>query len=953
MVYYINSDPQTLHFEKDGGRDTVAVSSNSGWMVIIPENWCKTNFSSVETSYKTVFLSFSVEKNTTTKARSQDVVIRSKSNNTVQSVIRITQDGGEDPDDPEEPDTADTLLVLPAALEISCKGGTYGFSLVADTTWTYQGSSDSWCDLVPAQTEGVRGQYQLTFKADTSKRSQIRTATLTFKTINDTLALLKVTQRPLGISVPEDLIDFRDDVNALRDLSSWMDSESTVHLLADLDMSSAGNWTPIGLHTNASNYSYDNSSMTGVFNGHDHKISNLTITQTSLRSAGLFGYVRMAEIKNLVLDETCSIILTPGQYQSLNAGGICGTLVAGTISNCHFNGIIRVSGKSTTTATGGIAGMTDIFPANKLSVVSGCTNGGSVQGLFSTGGIVGRQNGSIVTGCKNEAYARVRGTGAVGGVCGSSVTKSNINDSQNFGHVEGSDEKTGGISGEQFNTSVISDCTNHSGAVVKGTSRIGGICGYSVNSCNIKDCDNASDISGVSELGGICGVQYTNSSISGCSNTGTIMATGVSIDNNKGTGGVTGSNIGSEVVNSSNTGLVKGIGSVGGIAGYSNYVIKGCNNLAAIEGVRFVGGVAGMLVGSGFVISFCDNNGTVTASAGAGGIIGNLTDNASISFCNNLEGADVCATAGSAGGITGIAGSVKITGSIVSDCENHASISSGKRAGGIVAVGFGKIKDCLNTGVVSVPMTDDPIEETEGVQVDNIALAGGIAGISSSSIENGVNRGAISGYTAGGIVSHFISKLNIYKITNCKNSGQITGAKSSAGIVATITQGGFIEGVENTGNVTGSYNVGGVVAENMKGSLTNCVNSGQITGTESEMDNNYFTIGGICGFNRGGNLTDCVNSGPVTRNSQEGTNKFVGGVIGITDQGGVYNGGRLKGCSNSGSVSGYVDTTEGKNCFVGGFCGFFMFGPSPEDCTNTGTVNGEPASPENMYGGNN
>ena len=37
---------------------------------------------------------------------------------------------------------------------------------------------------------------------------------LTFKTVNDTLATLQVTQRPLGISVLEDLTAFRNDVNA-------------------------------------------------------------------------------------------------------------------------------------------------------------------------------------------------------------------------------------------------------------------------------------------------------------------------------------------------------------------------------------------------------------------------------------------------------------------------------------------------------------------------------------------------------------------------------------------------------------------------------------------------------------------------------------------------------------------------------------------------------------------
>ena len=97
MVYYIKSNPQELHFSKDGGLDTVAITSNSGWTVIIPLEWCKTNLSSVGTSDKTVFLRFQVEQNTTTQSRSQDVVIKSSDDNSLQSVIKIYQEAAEDP----------------------------------------------------------------------------------------------------------------------------------------------------------------------------------------------------------------------------------------------------------------------------------------------------------------------------------------------------------------------------------------------------------------------------------------------------------------------------------------------------------------------------------------------------------------------------------------------------------------------------------------------------------------------------------------------------------------------------------------------------------------------------------------------------------------------------------------------------------------------------------------
>lgn len=952
MVYYIKSNPQELHFSNSGGLDTVAITSNSGWTVSVPLGWCKTSLTSVETSVKTVFLGFSVEKNPTTQARSQDVIIRSKSNNSIQSVIKIFQEAGEDPDDPddpEDPDTADTLFITPSVIEIPCKGGNYNFTLGSDTTWTYQGSNASWCNLVSEQLSGSRGEYQMTLSAGTSKHSQSRTAVLTFKTSNDSLAYMEVTQRPLGISVIEDLLLFRDDVNAFADLRPWMDSDSTIHLLSDLDLSGIPNWIPIGLHTNAMLFSDKNSSIAGVFNGNNHTISNLSITQTDYRSAGLFGYVKKAIIQDLTLDQSCSITLETGQYQDLSAGGICGTLLGGTLSGCHFQGTIRLTGLSTTTATGGITGEVNTDASHNASVISDCSNNGTLQGLSPVGGIAAKLIGSSITACQNNPGALVKGTGLVGGISGLSWTKGIIENSHNQGRVEGTAEKTGGICGEQFNLSRISNCVNHTGAMVTGTSRLGGICGYSASSCSIKNCINETDITGISETGGICGTQFLSCSTEGCSNSGDIAGSGTNNNQNTGIGGIVGGNFGSEIISSENSGTVTGQSTVGGVAGYTNYVIKDCINLAAIEGGTFIGGLAGMAEGTGYVISFLTNSGTVTASGGAGGIIGNITNSISVSFCTNQETGVVYASAGTAGGIVG---TVNNTAASVSDCENHAPVSSEKWAGGIVALSQGKILNCLNTGQVSVPLTNNPVQNEEGYVVEDITLAGGVVAMTSSSVENCENQGVVSGYTAGGIVSRFTSSVSLYKVKNCKNSGQVTGTRSAAGVAATITKGGTAEAVENSGSVTGPYCVGGVVAENVKGSLINCVNSGPIKGSETETDDKFFALGGICGMNDSGNMTNCSNSGTVTRYGETGIYRYVGGMVGVTARA-TGTGGLLKGCSNSGPVSGYVSDDPLDYCYLGGFCGLFASGPAPEDCTNTGTVNGQPASDENMYGGTN
>ena len=958
-VYYINSHPQELHFDSEGGVDTVAVTSNSAWTVDIPEGWCTTNLSSVSTSVKTVSLRFSVSKNTSGAARAQDVVIQSKSNSSIKSVITVFQAYQSGPDDPDPPVTADTLTLSTTDIEIPCRGGNYDFSLFSDTTWTYEGSNAAWCNLAPGQEAGGRGEYPFTFIADPSKSTQARTAILAFKTVNDTIAFLHVTQRPLGISVPEDLIAFRDDVNDKKDLRPWMDSDSTVHLLANLDMSSVADWTPIGEHTYYLLFNERNSSFSGTFDGNNHTISNLNITGTTYRSTGLFGSVINAEIRDLILDQSCSVTVTPGDYQYMATGGICGTLAGGTVNNCHFRGSIKVSGNSTSASTGGIAGVmtTDLY--HNPAVVSYSSNSGSVEGLYETGGIAGTQTTSVISYCENKAGAVVKGIESTGGICGYSGIDATIRNSQNRGAVQGTGNMTGGICGDQYDGSLITDCANLADAFIKGASFTGGICGYSRVTCRIENCENKSSITGSDNLGGICGVQYLTCTLRNCTNTGAITSRGTEDEESAWTGGVAGGNISSDILDCDNTGMIRGETAVGGIAGYfygdNAYRVTGCSNAAEVEGLHSTGGICGSVSGALLTISQGTNSGTVTGNSSVGGIAGTLTDNASVEGCLNEAQAAINATEGSA---AGIAAMVDGSGSDIINCKNYAPVTSTWIAGGITAYTKGVLKQCLNTGTITTPLngiaegSQDEESITEG-DITDITVSGGIAGVSSSTVDGCENRGIVSGYSAGGVVARFTSGSTLYKVKNCINSGSVTGRKSAGGVVASNTSGGTLEMNENSGTVTGSFFVGGVVAENLRGKINECTNSGTITGTETEMDDTYFAIAGICAFNEAGNLTGCVNSGSVTRISRTGKSKFVGGVIGVTGRGDYYSGGELKACSNSGPVNGYVNTDIGVNCFVGGFCGFFVSGPAPEDCTNTGTVNGEPASDANMYGGTN
>lgn len=132
-------------------------------------------------------------------------------------------------------------------------------------------------------------------------------------------------------------------------------------------------------------------------------------------------------------------------------------------------------------------------------------------------------------------------------------------------------------------------------------------------------------------------------------------------------------------------------------------------------------------------------------------------------------------------------------------------------------------------------------------------------------------------------------------ITNCYNTGSVSGI-GTAGGVSGYNYTGSITNCYNTGNVSGSSGfVGGVSGYNSKGTIINSYNAGSVSGLEY--------VGGVSGINYTGSITDCYNIGSVS-----GSEGNVGGVNGYND------GGTITNSYNAGSVS-------GKERYVGGVIG--------------------------------
>ncbi len=150
-------------------------------------------------------------------------------------------------------------------------------------------------------------------------------------------------------------------------------------------------------------------------------------------------------------------------------------------------------------------------------------------------------------------------------------------------------------------------------------------------------------------------------------------------------------------------------------------------------------------------------------------------------------------------------------------------------------------------------------------------------------------------------------------ITNCYNTGSVSGLGTLGG-VSGYNYTGSITNCYNTGNVSGSSGFVGGVSGCNKGTITNCYNAGSVSGLEC--------VGGVSGDNNDtGSITDCYNIGSVS-----GSEGNVGGVNGYN------NGGTITNSYNAGSVSGI-------GLGVGGVNGENIQG-TITNCYNAGSVRG-------------
>ena len=182
-------------------------------------------------------------------------------------------------------------------------------------------------------------------------------------------------------------------------------------------------------------------------------------------------------------------------------------------------------------------------------------------------------------------------------------------------------------------------------------------------------------------------------------------------------------------------------------------------------------------------------------------------------------------------------------------------------------------------------------------------------GVAESYIYGDTYVGGVVGYNGAGYNDVEYSGGTV---TNCYNTGSVTG-KDHVGGVAGINEDTVID-CYNVGSINGNKYVGGVVGGNSwDDTVTDCCNTGIVTGKDY--------VGGVVGENNG-TVTDCCNTSSVTGKD------YVGGVVGYN----AYGTSAVTDCYNTGIVIG--------ERFVGGVIGYLFVGTA-SNCYNEGSITGK------------
>ena len=342
-----------------------------------------------------------------------------------------------------------------------------------------------------------------------------------------------------------------------------------------------------------------------------------------------------------------------------------------------------------------------------------------------------------------------------------------------------------------------------------------------------------------------------------------VIATGNDTVN---TGGLVGLNKGA-ITNSSVSGKITGVTNVGGLVGLNQGAITNSSVSGEITGDNNVGGLAG---GNQGEISNSSSSAAIDGGSALGGLVG-LGDSSSI--INSHATGNVTGMAG-VGGLIGLA----ISGSIADSYAtgNVTGSADGELAGGLAGDNGGEITHSYASGTVTGGIKVGGLAggiRVDGSIADSYAIGnvtgskdavGGLVGYSQGKISNSYASGKATGdYYIGGLVG--INENG--DISDSYASGAVEGNYWIGGLVGTNEMNCKIKDSHATGTVKGKEQIGGLVGENAS-EIINSYASGNVIGEGK--------VGGLAGYNYTGYISSSYAVGDVTGQYN------VGGLVGLS-----------------------------------------------------------------------
>lgn len=253
---------------------------------------------------------------------------------------------------------------------------------------------------------------------------------------------------PYQINTAAELAYFAENVNA----GNWYDGEYII-LKNNINLDNQ-EWTPIGNHSN---------SFRGNFDGRNHTVTGMQISNSSADYVGLFGECTKFNVNSAIKNITVKDSVICGENV---VGAIVGYAKEINIENCRSIGN-TINGK---TDVGGICGKIGGYSVGK---VSQCYNSSKVTGRGRVGGIAGM--GGIAENCLNTGEimiinkAHKSAGGGIFGIFDDTTASASITACVNLGKVSGG-ESFGGIVGstDSESTGHISNCYYNMDAITGG-----------------------------------------------------------------------------------------------------------------------------------------------------------------------------------------------------------------------------------------------------------------------------------------------------------------------------------------------------------------------------------------------------------------------------------------------------------------------------------------------------